>query len=85
MYEGGLPETYRSMLFFTGIFLIFLGLIIALLGLITSTDIRSGGLILIGPIPFFFYLEDPSIAILIILISFLLIFTFITYMVFRKR
>jgi len=85
-----MPEEFmihipRSIIFLIGGFLILIGLILIFLEL--SPEIKVGGLVIIGPIPFFFYFEEPT-SILISLGAFIffiiLLFIIFTYLVSRR-
>lgn len=66
----------RVALFFTGILLLFLGFIILLTGLAEPSNVKAGGLVLIGPLPFIFYSDEftPIFLLLFALIPLILIF-----------
>jgi len=75
----------RSIIFLVGGFLVIIGLTLVLLGL--SHEAKIGGLVLIGPIPFLFYSEEPSsiIAILAFFIfSIVLILSIFVYLVLKR-
>ncbi|MCS7126080.1 MAG: DUF131 domain-containing protein [Aigarchaeota archaeon] len=85
MSEDDLTLISKSALIFIGLFLIFFGIILAFLSLTPFTDIKSGGLIIIGPIPFFFYSEESPLLIFTITFVIILILTFFTLYALRRR
>ncbi len=85
MFEESSTRIPRTIIFFIGGILILVGLILVLLGV--SSEAKVGGLVIIGPIPFFFYSEEPtSILSSLILFIFLVILMFIifTYLALRR-
>lgn len=85
MFEESSIRIPRSVIFFVGGILILVGLILVFLGL--SPEAKVGGLVIIGPIPFFFYSEEPasillSLAVFIFLV--ILMFIIFTYLALRK-
>jgi len=74
----------RILLAILGFTLIFLGFIIISIGFIPELKIQGGGLILIGPFPFFFYSGQLSPIFLIIIFLIPLIIFFILLIFFFK-
>ncbi|MCL7391707.1 MAG: hypothetical protein LZ172_07170 [Thaumarchaeota archaeon] len=85
MPEESMIRIPRSIIFLLGGFLVLIGLTLIFLGL--SPETKVCGLVIIGPIPFFFYSEEPS-SILISLGTFIffiiLLFIIFTYLVSRR-
>lgn len=85
MSEESITRIPRNIILLLGGSLIIIGLILIFLGL--SPETKVGGLVIIGPIPLFFYSEEPS-SILISLGAFILfvilLFTIFTYLVSRR-
>lgn len=85
MFEESSIRIPKSVIFFIGGILILVGLILVFLGL--SPEAKVGGLVIIGPIPFFFYSEEPASIILslTVFIFFIILVSIIfTYLVLRK-
>jgi len=85
MSEESMTRIPRNIVLLLGGSLILVGLTLIFLGL--SPETKVGGLVIIGPIPIFFYSGEPS-SILISLGAFILfvilLFTIFTYLVSRK-
>ena len=82
--EIRLSPQARALLGFLGIFLIFIGLFLVLIGAFASSgEVKAGGLILIGPIPFFFASNGSLPLLLLFLLLPIFLFLLIVLLVMR--
>lgn len=85
MSENNILRDLQSpIILIIAITLIFFGLTFIFMGLASHQNVEGGGLIIIGPIPFFFYTNElttplllflPIIFIIIVFVTFILLFT----------
>lgn len=75
----------RGIIFVVGGILMLIGLLLVFLGL--SPEAKLTGLVIIGPIPFFFYSEEPSATVLslaIFIFFIILIVTIFAFLALKK-